>query len=511
MNNRLTIKDLAGILSKRTGRSSDTVELFLKEFVSTVKDNVFKDRLMQIKGIGTLKIIQIDQRESVDVNTKERIVIPSHYRLSFSPDKEMREMVNKPFSFFESIEINDESDITSFEVPVDDEKEEEEEVEETEEEEAEAEDMEEDIPEPELIPDRPLPETEKYIEDPSPPVEESGPVSEEPVAGQIFYQETRTDGSEADFKIKEKEEKEKEAEEVKPLKENDMSDYNDDRNRRREEDYRSPRGNNNTLVILLLVLVVILIIALGSILLLKRDAIFNGGVTKAEPVETVESDHNTFTLPDDDFYAEEPVEEEWGTGTENEAETGTPPSSGKENVIATVVTKRGDRLNLLALDYYGNKLFWVYIYEHNKSKITNPDNIGVGIELDIPAKSVYNIDANDPASVKRASVLQTQIISKYKPRRRYGNSGSRYNRYQYSDPYGWSGSNQYNSLPQNSQYGGLYDSYQGGNQPVNNQYTDPYQGIDQYNDSYQDNNQYNNNKNYNNNQKENNEYDPFWF
>jgi hypothetical protein len=79
-------------------------------------------------------------------------------------------------------------------------------------------------------------------------------------------------------------------------------------------------------------------------------------------------------------------------------------------VIARVKLERGSRLTLLALKYYGNKMFWVYIYDFNKGKIgSNPDNIPAGTELQIPAKHVYGIDANNAASVEKARLLQSKI------------------------------------------------------------------------------------------------------
>jgi nucleoid DNA-binding protein len=83
-------------------------------------------------------------------------------------------------------------------------------------------------------------------------------------------------------------------------------------------------------------------------------------------------------------------------------------SSGK--VLARVTMSSGNRLTLLALKYYGDKIFWVYIYDFNKAKIgSNPDLVPVGMELRIPAKEVYGIDANNAASREKARQLQAKI------------------------------------------------------------------------------------------------------
>jgi hypothetical protein len=74
--------------------------------------------------------------------------------------------------------------------------------------------------------------------------------------------------------------------------------------------------------------------------------------------------------------------------------------------------RRGEFLTAIALREYGNKAFWIYIYEENKDHIFNPDNIPVGTMIRIPPATKYGIDAGDPASVDRAQekVLRMQEI-----------------------------------------------------------------------------------------------------
>jgi hypothetical protein len=73
--------------------------------------------------------------------------------------------------------------------------------------------------------------------------------------------------------------------------------------------------------------------------------------------------------------------------------------------------KAGNRLTLLAEKYYGNKIFWVYIYDYNKAKIgSNPNVVPVGLEVMVPAKDVYGINANDAASVEKARAMQAKLM-----------------------------------------------------------------------------------------------------
>jgi hypothetical protein len=89
----------------------------------------------------------------------------------------------------------------------------------------------------------------------------------------------------------------------------------------------------------------------------------------------------------------------------------TPPPATTDDVLAKVKIQPGQRLTLLALEYYGNKVFWVYIYEYNKARIgPNPNRILPGMELLIPAKTTYDIDANSNASIDKATEIQRQIL-----------------------------------------------------------------------------------------------------
>ena len=72
----------------------------------------------------------------------------------------------------------------------------------------------------------------------------------------------------------------------------------------------------------------------------------------------------------------------------------------------------GDRLSRLALKKYGHKAFWVYIYEENRSRIKDPDNIPIGTTITLPQASKYKIDARDTNSVNRALILQRSIKNK---------------------------------------------------------------------------------------------------
>jgi nucleoid DNA-binding protein len=78
--------------------------------------------------------------------------------------------------------------------------------------------------------------------------------------------------------------------------------------------------------------------------------------------------------------------------------------------IATEVIKKGSRLTLLALKYYGHKIFWVYIYEANKEHIDNPNNIDIGTEIKIPQPEAFEIDAKSKKSRLEATKKQQELL-----------------------------------------------------------------------------------------------------
>ena len=107
MEGKVLLQDLAQSLATKRNLKSKDAETFLKAFFETISDGILQDSIVKIKGLGTFKMIEVQNRESVNVNTGERIVIPGHSKISFTPDTELKEQVNKPFALFQTVVIND--------------------------------------------------------------------------------------------------------------------------------------------------------------------------------------------------------------------------------------------------------------------------------------------------------------------------------------------------------------------------------------------------------------------
>ena len=330
MNNRLTIQDLAGLLAERTGRNRRDSELFLREFIEVVSDGVFTDRIVKVKGFGTFKIILVEKRESIHVNTGERFTIPSHYKISFLPDKDLRELVNKPFSFFETEEISEGVDFSDVDIS-------------KEEEEKEADD-------------------EKTVE--------------RVVAPSV----------------------------------QELSEIEDAKKMLKDETTAPSRWGRAWVMAGVVALVAVVCFLLYQ----NRD--FFPWMKKSEPSMlaggslpgSAEMKLDTL-LAEKDETQEAPIEEEVKRDTiTNQAKETVEP---KPQVLAKVKIEQGSRLTLISLEYYGNKIFWVYLYEFNKSEIKDPNNIPVGTEIQVPAPEVYGIDKNSRASVDKAAMRQAEILS----------------------------------------------------------------------------------------------------
>lgn len=101
------IKDLARFLVEKHGIKLADAELFISLMTEIINEGVHRERQLKIKGLGTFKLTSVSSRESIDVNTGERIVIEGRDKLSFAPDNAMKELVNQPFSQFETVVVND--------------------------------------------------------------------------------------------------------------------------------------------------------------------------------------------------------------------------------------------------------------------------------------------------------------------------------------------------------------------------------------------------------------------
>ena len=367
MDNKITISDLAEGLAKRKHITRKAAEQFIRTIFETIKDHLLEGEPVKIKGLGTFKLITVNSRESVNVHTGERIVIDSHPKITFTPEKALSDRVNRPFADFETVPLNEGTKTEDMEKI--DESESEAEVEETPEvvqapladfvepaseveqpapkvEEPTAEVVEEPIPEPvveEVVP-------EPVIEEPTPEsvVEEVIP---EPVPEPVVEEEPKSDVAAAAF-----------------------MDKQDDEPVGAEAVEKKSKKLNRWFFLLMVLLVV------GLILFLlfgpkgyDGEAVEREDTTRVEQKDTIEAVPVTPAKPTksaEELAADYPQVangEYWIVGTKT-----------------THVLEKGEDLSKLALEHYGDKKLINYIIRFNGYSAQKASNLFVGTEVKLP-------------------------------------------------------------------------------------------------------------------------------
>lgn len=115
MATKINLQQLAKILAQKKDIPQRDAEAFLKEFFDSIIQNVTTDKLVKVKGLGTFKLIEVLDRESVNINTGERIVIPGHTKLSFAPENALKDLINKPFADFQAVVLNEGTSVEEME------------------------------------------------------------------------------------------------------------------------------------------------------------------------------------------------------------------------------------------------------------------------------------------------------------------------------------------------------------------------------------------------------------
>lgn len=417
MNTKISLSELTDQLSRKSDSTKKEAEQFLKEFFSLLSDTLAQGESLKINGLGQFRPIWVDARTSVNVHTGEPMEIPGHYKLSFTPDKSMREAVNAPFSAFVPEVLPDD---VVLDMPEDS-------------------DASDDEPEDEM-PSQPAQEN-KPVEAPAPAEQPAADPSvtklsekeldalsdlviEKLKTTEQQQQKTeektksataetpvvtaRVDVSEpAETPVEEPKAPKEEIPAATPTLTVENEDEDDEYGYAEilwEKIRRRP-----VLSTLCAILAVLLLLTCSAAWQLQRQGISMRDVwTYYFPSEPSAGDESqpTFPLPENNS----------GESLVSTPETTSPADDVDVTKLPPVATERmgkGSRLTLLALKYYGTKDFWVYIYEENKTRISNPNRIPVGFDLAIPDARKYGIDANDEASLQKAQDLARRLKEKY--------------------------------------------------------------------------------------------------
>ncbi len=115
MDKKSPLQELLSAFAAREGMTKRRAEVFTRAFFDVIQEALLSDKYVKIKGFGTFKLVAVGERESIDVNTGERIQISGHTKVTFTPDNSLKDIINRPFSQFQTVVINEGTDLSELE------------------------------------------------------------------------------------------------------------------------------------------------------------------------------------------------------------------------------------------------------------------------------------------------------------------------------------------------------------------------------------------------------------
>lgn len=373
MNEKINIQDLIDMLAEKHGMSRKNADSFVREFFLLIEEALEMDKYVKVRGLGTFKLIDVDSRESVNVNTGERFQIQGHTKVSFTPDAMMKDIINRPFAHFETVALNDntilEDTVVENEVEQDIQVEEESTIQSEEPEQSEVL-LEEP---PALSEDDAVVSNKRYVEDDVPQV---------PIGSSDF-----PDSDLSEF--------------VKPFAPNG------------EQQKDVSKGKDSIMIKSFLTVVIIIAVLCGAAVAFlyypdllnlssqpNREESFTASSEEPlmAPSETIQTVEITDSIPSDTSFTNTSVRKVPVQAEPSDAQimNATPPAKAKKlfnpdsvnyKIVGTKTNytiKEGETLTKVALKFFGTKAMWPYLVKHNSSVITNPDSVPYGTTLKIP-------------------------------------------------------------------------------------------------------------------------------
>ena len=397
MNEKITLQDLINLFGEKQGMSKKDAELFVRSLFDLIEEALATEKYVKVKGFGTFKLTEVDSRESVNVNTGERIEIQGHTKVSFTPDTTMKDLINKPFAHFETVVLNDgvEFEDTPVEVPdtLDDTPEVIVPVVET------TEVVE--IPVPEEIPEEEVAPEIVVTEEPE--VVEESEVTEEPkaVEEQETVEETQQEIVEETLVPEEApvqeeapleepqptitevaEEEKPESIEEKPSEEEVMETIVE------EKVVEESKEKSINRILWGVIVVLVLIILFGAYWMFLRPT----DTPEVTPAPPVQEEQVATPAP---IAEEKPQEEtlkivQFIELSEEELRKERVPSFADTldyQIVGTqeeYTLQKGETIIRASVRFFGTKKYWPYIVKHNMDVLPDPDNIPAGIRIKIP-------------------------------------------------------------------------------------------------------------------------------
>lgn len=116
MEKKLQLQDLIDIIADKEKLTKKKSEIFIRTFFDVISQGLEQDKFVKIKNFGTFKLVAVGDRESININTGERFQINGHSKITFVPESGLKDLVNRPFSHFQTVVINEGTDIDALEL-----------------------------------------------------------------------------------------------------------------------------------------------------------------------------------------------------------------------------------------------------------------------------------------------------------------------------------------------------------------------------------------------------------
>ena len=386
MNEKITLQDLINLFSEKQGMNKKDAEVFVRTMFELIEEALATEKYVKIKGFGTFKLTEVDSRESVNVNTGERIEIQGHTKISFTPDATMKDLINKPFSHFETVILNEGVELEDTPVETSEEIVQEEIISETiiAEEPAIVEE-----PQPEPIVETPI-EEETIVEEPT--VEEQTieePISEETIEEETIVEEPIVEESTIEEPVAEQPITEEPVITEIPTSEEEQTEEPVVEKQEETEKYVSTeekKVKNTNRILWGVIVVLVLIILFGAYRMFLRPS----SVPEVTPLPPIQEEV-TIPVPTEEKQPEDTIETvKFIQLSAEELRKEHVPSFADTldyQIIGTqeeYTLQKGETIIRASVKFFGTKKYWPYIVKHNLDVLPDPDNIPAGVKIKIP-------------------------------------------------------------------------------------------------------------------------------
>lgn len=381
MNEKVNIQNLIELLVEKHRITPKEAEEFVKTFFAVIEEGLEQDKYVKIKGLGTFKLIGVESRGSIDVNTGERIEIQGHTKVSFTPDSALKELINRPFGHFETVILNENTVLED--TPI----------------EKAGEDELEDVSIGQNVAD----ELDTISEIPSEP---ASPLIESVIATEKVATEEDAD---------KQQEEEGEISTTEETLKNSQQKEDTDEGVLQQTDIKENKDNG--LKWFMIALACVFLVCAGVVFYLyypdlqeesipvsSEEEYTYPTVTMGLQQDSIQEDslkrtEDTLQIPQPTTAEENPasrqqvekkvVPEEPQKVVKKTTVKSQPvnPDSVNYEIVGTETTytvKEGETLTRISLRFYGTKALWPYIVKHNADVLKNPNNVTSGTTLKIP-------------------------------------------------------------------------------------------------------------------------------